>query len=233
MKRNTLASQGATMGLLLPTISRLNKLPGNTLIKDSAGRYLVGNDRLARVLGWRSARDLEGKSDYDIPGTAQERAESYITDDRLILASKIAKEFIGFFDFGDETKRLLFCRKQPYHLDGGLVGLSVHSCEVSPQLFRQVVERVGGLDLNFPIELKETPYNNPLSLSDRQLECLCLFLRGRTAREIAEILELSVRTIEKYLESLKNRLCVESRSELFDAAYDLNYQYIVPRSLML
>lgn len=49
----------------------------------------------------------------------------------------------------------------------------------------------------------------------RELECIKEFLNGKTAREIAQALHLSNRTIEHRLDNLKDKLDCNSRSELF------------------
>lgn len=56
------------------------------------------------------------------------------------------------------------------------------------------------------------------SLSDRERECLRQLLHGKTAAEIGESLYLSPRTVESYLESLKEKLSCHSKRELFSRA---------------
>lgn len=58
-------------------------------------------------------------------------------------------------------------------------------------------------------------------LSRREIECLILLLRGRTAIEIGGLLNISSKTSESYIEKLKNKLHCNSRAELFDAAYSM------------
>ena len=57
-------------------------------------------------------------------------------------------------------------------------------------------------------------------LSPRELEVLTLVARGHTNAEIAEILFLSVRTIEAYRSQIHSKLGVHRRWELYNAAED-------------
>lgn len=57
------------------------------------------------------------------------------------------------------------------------------------------------------------------SLSRREKECLGYLMRGKTMREIALTLNLSVRTIEAYIENLKNKFGVTRKSELLELAF--------------
>lgn len=61
-----------------------------------------------------------------------------------------------------------------------------------------------------------------LLLSRRERECLALLRKGHSCAMIASLLELSQRTVEHYIESVKNKLGLESRAELFLAADKLS-----------
>lgn len=62
---------------------------------------------------------------------------------------------------------------------------------------------------------------NLLRLSKRERQCLVLLKDGHTYQTIGLSLGLSVRTIEHYLESVKNKLGLETRAELVLAAEKL------------
>lgn len=57
-----------------------------------------------------------------------------------------------------------------------------------------------------------------LKLSKRELECLHYLLMGKSAKETAASLKISHRTIESYIESMKNKLGCFSKSQLFTLA---------------
>jgi DNA-binding NarL/FixJ family response regulator len=52
------------------------------------------------------------------------------------------------------------------------------------------------------------------SLSDRELQVLCLLARGRTNREIAEFLHLSTKTIDTYRARVLEKLNLRNNAEL-------------------
>jgi DNA-binding CsgD family transcriptional regulator len=52
-------------------------------------------------------------------------------------------------------------------------------------------------------------------LSKRELECIKLLLKGKSARESAVILKLSPRTIEFYFDNIKDKLSCNSKQEIF------------------
>lgn len=59
---------------------------------------------------------------------------------------------------------------------------------------------------------KQTPVKN--ALTARQAQCAEYLLKGKTAKEIALILNLSRRTVEYYIENIKSKFDCRSRAEL-------------------
>jgi DNA-binding CsgD family transcriptional regulator len=57
-------------------------------------------------------------------------------------------------------------------------------------------------------------YTNFSTLSIRENECLSLIAKGYTAKEVARVLGLSFRTVEEYINRIKNKLGCFSRREL-------------------
>ena len=58
------------------------------------------------------------------------------------------------------------------------------------------------------------------SISKREAECLFYLIRGKTARETGIALHLSRRTVEIYLDSLKDKLNCRKKSEIIEKALD-------------
>ena len=63
-----------------------------------------------------------------------------------------------------------------------------------------------------------------LNLTNRKVECLYYLVKGMTQKQIASHLHLSPKTIEHYIEQLKQQLNCDSRYELISKA--LSYQEI-------
>jgi len=59
-----------------------------------------------------------------------------------------------------------------------------------------------------------TTYTSPQALSARELDVLCLLVKGYGNNEIASDLHLSVRTISGHISSLKQKLNVARRADL-------------------
>lgn len=60
-------------------------------------------------------------------------------------------------------------------------------------------------------------------ISPRERECLRFYLQGYSAKEIAGLLEISMRTVEYHIENLKIKLCAFSKRELIQKSEELRY----------
>lgn len=64
--------------------------------------------------------------------------------------------------------------------------------------------------------------NSKVKLTGRELECVALISTGLTAMEIGEFLDLSVRTVEHYIDRIKDKLGCEKKGQI--AAFALKIQ---------
>ena len=82
---------------------------------------------------------------------------------------------------------------------------------VSEHLGSSMIERIGGNDP------KRT--SNPIErLSNRELQVLNLIGRGKTTREVAENLTLSVKTVESHRQRIKKKLNLQTSAQLVQFA---------------
>jgi DNA-binding NarL/FixJ family response regulator len=58
-------------------------------------------------------------------------------------------------------------------------------------------------------------YCNFERFTKREWQCLAYFLRGHTAKQTAEALFLSARTVESHLINIKQKTCLRTRQELY------------------
>jgi DNA-binding CsgD family transcriptional regulator len=85
------------------------------------------------------------------------------------------------------------------------------------------IKKSSGTPYDYSEELVESlvslcGMSNLVKLSKREKECLHLLRQGLSYPEIGQALKLSARTIEHYMDSVKNKLGLQARSELVLAA---------------
>lgn len=74
----------------------------------------------------------------------------------------------------------------------------------------------------FSIKKINTNFFGPV-LTQKEIECASLLLQGKSAKEIAYALQLSVRTIEDRINSLKFKLVAKNKSDLIVKLLQVNY----------
>jgi DNA-binding CsgD family transcriptional regulator len=66
------------------------------------------------------------------------------------------------------------------------------------------------------------------SLSSRERDCLKWLLAGKSAKETAQLLNLSTRTVESYFENIKNKLSCPTKHEIFALAKSFDELGLLP-----
>lgn len=89
-------------------------------------------------------------------------------------------------------------------------------------------EMIGLLEILFPPQEaapdpipEEQSTSENISMTKRERECLLYLSQGKSAKEIARLLNLSWRTIEYYIENMKKKWGCTKRTELVVKAFNL------------
>lgn len=126
----------------------------------------------------------------------------------LINQQPLLKRFNQFFD--EEMGSLIKeTEKNPFDLVANC-SFNAQKTKVAPEIQLEHFKRINFLS---NIKVPKSMLSNP-KLSKREIECLKCYVKGMSATEIADELLLSSRTIESYIENIKNKLSCYKKSEL-------------------
>jgi len=101
-----------------------------------------------------------------------------------------------------------------YSKQGKIIGVFGISTVYNDQILLDNIRNKENFIIKF-VSTQDDVHSSMLGcLSRRQIECLFHVLRGMTIKEIAICMRLSPRTIEHYLETVKDKLNCKSRSQL-------------------
>lgn len=179
----------------------VNQLSGNIGWKDTKLRHLGCNQNLASALNLHSPRDIIGLRDSDLPLNSEQDSIFHFEKDQLALQGQTTR-FVHH-----HQDKLYFVIKKP------MLDLNLSVCGIIYQC--HIIEK----SLSYEIR----PNSYPYSLSKRELQCMFYIVRGKTNKQIAEILKLSKRTIDFYMENIKNKLGCQSKNELIIKAIDAGH----------
>jgi DNA-binding CsgD family transcriptional regulator len=216
--------------------SYVKNIPLLTCIKNSQLTYLAISDMTAKFLGWNSSEDACGKTDYDLPCSAVELAPLFATKDKKVLASGKRMLTLDVADYADGRRLMLGETKiLTAQMEGGnFRGLIIQCLDVTDTILFRAYSALHQFDQKISPSAASyilSPFHCPFQLTEKQEACLFLLVRGKSAKQIAYILNISPRTAESYLVAIKEQLNCQSKSALIEKAIDLGYLYYVPETL--
>jgi DNA-binding CsgD family transcriptional regulator len=213
--------QGYIDGLLEPAI-----------YKDENCVFQYLNPQFGKTVGVRGHHlDLVGSTASDLPCGMAAAAEVFEEQDRFVMRSGRAVKNLNIHPYADGVWGVYIGRKEPvFDENKKAVGVIWHGVDITDAYTVAIstqLARFGGLQNNY--ELKGD--GGRLSLTPRESEVLFLILRGKTAKLAAAVLGVSYRTVQQYIDSLKQKFGVESKIELIDTAMAQGYMSQIPLSI--
>jgi len=214
----------------------INHIPGYFLIKDVNSRYQNISPDFVKLSGVTSANKLIGKTVEEVPNKYSEYHRSILNLDQKVVTSSKKVVALDIFDFGCETMVQL-CQKTPLkNHRGNVIGIYINSIDMSSfindkyQFLKESDKKfIGNKFLMKTYTL--TSSFSPLPISPRQQACLSLLIRGKTMKEIAYMLGISVRTVEAHFEAIKHKLGCRNKSQLIEKAIESGFLFHIPESL--
>lgn len=209
---------------LLPLQEAYNTLPGSVWCKSAAGIYLGANEMTFRIVG---SKIQLGRHDNEL--SWKDSAKDLVENDQKCMdlnASIITEESVILFNGNRYECRSL--RSPVLDSKGNIVGT------IGNSLYRSEIQKISKLlmpkstlalvrGFNFFSQKKQNRYairstktNGDVLVSHREMQCAYHLFMGRTVKEISNILSLSPRTVEIYVNNLKLKLNFRKRSELIE-----------------
>lgn len=197
--------------------------PCHIYVKDINGTIIDCNDHQAKNAGYKKVEDLIGLNDHDF--TAKLDAIEVHNNDKSIMLKEKTHIFIEDVKYVKNNKMISHCQyiscKKPYYSSSNkVIGMSGISFNVNDMIDDKISKTnpLAGFLLEFLYQhlLKTTIMRKKIKslLSPQQYSCLIFLLSGKTNKEIANCMELSVRTVEYYTEIIKNKLGCSNKNEI-------------------
>jgi DNA-binding CsgD family transcriptional regulator len=213
-------------------IESLLWLPGQFGVfwKDCEGRYLGCNDVAAEKARLTSRHDVVDRTDFDIDTLLKDEAVQIREGDQQVLSEKKSLYFLHSATGANSENFFLTVKAPLYNQEHQLVG--VYGTDTFINIYDQdsylpLLLKLG-ISVNKISSIKDRIKNNfkksnAENLTHRQLDCLYYLVRGMTIKEIAATLELSSKTVEHYLQTIKEKLHCYKKSQLITKALCIPY----------
>lgn len=194
--------------------------------KNKKGEYVDTNDAHIKYFGLGSEDEILGLADDKLLWS--KCATQYIKNDREVINKQEGRIYLEKSDFHKSEDTFLSLKSPLYALSGKVIGIFGMSILLTKDMDAEIIfENIAGII--DPFNLRSKQYKqlingdaNSNNLPKRQFECLTLLTKGYTSKEIGRELNISFRTVEYHLETLKEKFKCSKRSELIGKALTLS-----------
>lgn len=205
-------------------ISSLLQLPFSVYFLDNDGNTALINEEGAAICGFQTPENSQGKSLLAVSDASS--AKSLIDNCHEVIKAASTKIFEEQNLRQDGLLMQFLSVKMPWYSDSGeivgVMGISIVLGKHSLSTALSQIKSLGFLDQEEVVHNSPFKINN-IALTKREIECLQLTVRGFTAKQIAQELEISYRTVEDYLNAVRGKAGVNSKSELIKMTIDNFY----------
>lgn len=208
--------------------------------KDENSVFIYGNEAYGKLVGLKNPLDIIGRTAFDLPCEAAACAPLFQAQDQEVIASAKPLKILDVHPFsGGEWRVHIFTKMPLLDEEKNIAGTifygrditSTSNLELGSLLGRMYVSGKTSELVNQGSYLLSNPGREMIQLTRRESEVLFFLLRSKTVKTISSILDLSSRTVEHYLASLKVKFSAANKYELVDRAIELGYHNYIPQSL--
>lgn len=205
--------------LLTPkwNISTLTDLPFNVYFLDQASNLLYLNNNTAQTCGFLSREDAVGIS---VRAVADKASADYLisNDTKTLRSEKILiteDDYEHKLDSANDHNAISV--KIPLYSEKNKI-LGVFGCSVvlKHQSISEFLKSMN--DYNFLAQPTKNKLSHAyeLGISAREYEILAAYAKGCSAKQIAQQLSISHRTVETHISNIKQKLKLANKSELIN-----------------
>jgi DNA-binding CsgD family transcriptional regulator len=214
--------------------------PANAIcgIKDINHQIVAINDRTANLVGYKSAKQLIKLriSDNDIECDAKNLGHQFQKEDQL-SEKQPSLTTLTWATYADSINHLLLTEKSILlNEKNEKIGYFIYSLDLT---HHNILNLQSQLSVSEIIKKTKRQFSKVIypgypdvKLTQKQSICLYYILNGYSSNAISKILHLSKRTVESYIENIKNKFHCDSKQQLIELAISKGYLEIIPKAIL-
>lgn len=218
----------------ISSLNLFNQLPGCWGCKDTNSRYIQVNAEYAQLFDYNSPEDFCGRTDYDLPGARSHFAKDFQAQDQTVMRTGKQMRVLNIhLDKNKQEWRAHLFTKSPWRDEEGQIRGVIFS---GMELRNTAILKVGHLICRalepHKTPVCEVPDFEPPVLTEREKEVMFFLLYGKKQLYIAQALNLSPKTIEKYVSEMRDKFHTKYTDKMLEYAIALGYNAKFPNSLI-
>ncbi|MFM2581591.1 MULTISPECIES: helix-turn-helix transcriptional regulator [Vibrio] len=218
--------------------SLFEQLPGCWGCKDTDSVFVYANQAYNRLIGLTDNQNSAGLTDFDMPSQTTECAQDFRAQDKYVMETRKTLKILDIHPYPDGRWHAHIFTKTPWLDDDGEVqGTIFYGQELTDTAILEVghwvCQATSAKKCDGSIAGSE-PRQSKLNkkLTARESEVLFLLLFGKKPQYIAQILTISIKTVEGHVARLKQKFDANSKSQLIEFALDSGLGSVIPESLL-
>ena len=189
--------------------------------KDKSYRYLYCNERYAEAAGLDSPQQIIGKSDDQLPW--RKLADYFKAGDYGVLQGNVRVNAPEMSDTLNNITDILVSENQLLNREDKCVGIVGSFVDITG---KQLVKKTGYFNAKFDRFCLGEDFNN-ICLSSREIDVFKRLLLGYSSRQTGELLKISTKTVESYIDTIKLKLQSKSKGEIIATAIQFGLTHIL------
>lgn len=189
--------------------------------KDKNFRYLYCNENYARAAGLDSPGEIIGKSDDQMPWRKQ--ADFFREGDQDVFDGKIRVNVPEVEIMVDKVADILVTESKLLDKSDRFIGIVGSYIDITGN---RLEKKEGHFDANTERYYLGDTFNNAY-LTWREVEVFKKTLLGYSARQTAEVLKLSPKTIESHIDNIKLKLQASTKGDIIATAIQFGLTQII------
>ncbi|OCQ51407.1 Virulence factors putative positive transcription regulator BvgA [Photorhabdus australis subsp. thailandensis] len=191
-------------------------------VKDKEFRFMYANPVFMKVNQLPENFDVTGCTDKELPTLFNHFTHFFEEHDRKVLQSMQKVSSIGTY-LQDDSQQLksYHCEKYPLMDENNqCIGIICHTREINHFSVYNYIKK------DSSISVKLRPPNN--ILTEKEWVMIFLFCRGISNKSIADEMNISCRTLERYFKNIYEKLSINSMIELRQLCRRNSYDLYIP-----
>jgi len=208
--------------------SKLILLNQTIAYKKSDLTFVNFTDNLLTVDGIKDEDAILGRRDDELPWC--DFSVQYHAHDKDALAGKA---YTTLVPFGNDTHSASYvmCNRSKCQLEDGSTGIYINVIPLADIYLQASINDLNKLDPNLNVHYSINKHPTTINLTSKELEALFYVIRGKSAKFIADAMNISIRTAEFHIDNIKVKFTCRTKSELVSAAIQQGYMSVLPKNI--
>ncbi len=224
----------------LLTDNILNSTNDYISILDKESNFIQVNHKQMSIMGYQSNIEILGKSYHQFKGISTCIAETFIDEDKSLVKKNQPLRYLSYHKYSDGKWHLLLGDKSCIlDNENQVAGIFSQAKDITNDRLIDFSRFMFDENEKYEKKPKKSGFDYIISqdeeiggLSKKEIVVLFYFLRGKSAREIANIICRSEKTINFHLETIKYKFNVNSKSALIEKAIYNGFMNIIPNEIL-